>query len=200
MRNPHHPTRERLVEVVVGILHEKPAEEITMDEVLQASGISKGSLYHHFLDFSDLLDVALAAQFASYVDETIAGLTNLVAHVKSETDFWTGLGAITLESQAAENRPRRFTRLQVAARAARNEDFRQLLALEQGRLTVALADLVREGQHNGWLNQDIDPFSVAVLIQAYTLGRSLDDISDEHVDPVKWNALILRLVRKTLEP
>jgi len=199
VRNPHHPTRERLIEVVVDLLAVKSPEDISVDEVLHASGISKGSLYHHFVDFSDLIDVALARQFAHYVDVNIDQLAALTTQVTTLDEFWAGIAAMSVQTQSPENRPNRYARLQVVARAARNEAFRQLLSEEQTRLTEALTDLFREGQIRGWLAKDFDPKAAAILIQAYTLGRSLDDVTDEPVDPQKWTDLIVRLVRRTFE-
>jgi hypothetical protein len=36
--------------------------------------------------------------------------------------------------------------------------------------------------------------ATAVFIQAYTLGRVVDDISTEKVDPQKWNDLIGKII------
>lgn len=198
MRNRQHPTRERLVEVVVEILNDKAPEAITVDEVLTTSGISKGSLYHHFVDFHDLIDVALAQKFAAYVDVGIEQIVNLIHAVKTEEEFWAGIDEVTRISQAAENRDNRFNRIQILARAARSDVFRELLGVQQARLTSAYTDLIREGQIRRWLSNQFDAQAAAVLIQAYTLGRTIDDITDPHVDPDKWIDLINRLVRKTL--
>jgi hypothetical protein len=37
-----------------------------------------------------------------------------------------------------------------------------------------------------------------VLIQAYTLGRIVDDIVDEPVDPAAWNDLIMKVISQVL--
>lgn len=198
MRNRQHPTRERLIEVVVDLLNDKAPEDITVDEVLTTSGISKGSLYHHFVDFHDLIDVALAQKFAAYVDVGIEQIVTLLHSVKSEEDFWAGIDSVTRATQAVENRPNRFNRIQILARAARSEAFRELLGVQQARLTSAYTDLIREGQIRRWLSNQFDAQAAAVLIQAYTLGRTIDDITDPRVDPDKWIELINRLVRKTL--
>ena len=198
MRARQHPTRERLIDVVVDLLASKSPEEITVDEVLSTSGISKGSLYHHFVDFHDLIDVALAERFAAYVDVSIEQLVALMHSVKSEDEFWAGIDLITRESQAVSNRPNRANRVQILARATRSESFRKLLGIQQARLTEAYADLIREGQMRGWLTNQFDAHAAAVLIQAYTLGRTIDDVNEVSVDPEKWIDLVNRLVRRTL--
>ena len=41
-----HPTKETLIATVVAMLDEKALEDIRSEDVLEVSGISKGSLYH----------------------------------------------------------------------------------------------------------------------------------------------------------
>lgn len=198
MKRTQHPTRERLIEVTVELLDSKGPGEISVDEVLANSGISKGSLYHHFTDLADLVDEAISFRFARYVDASIEAIVPLVATAKSRDDLFTGLALITEQTQAVEFRPNRLERVQTVGRAARNPHLRDLINNEQRRLNGALADLIREGQIKGWFSRDFDAMSAAVLIQAYTLGRTLDDITEPHLDPQKWTALIHRLVEKTL--
>jgi AcrR family transcriptional regulator len=199
MKRAHHPTRERLIEVTVELLETKGPGEISVDEVLQISGISKGSLYHHFTDLADLVDAALVFRFAHYVDLTIAEISSIVSGAKTQEELFTGLARITNQTQSPEFRANRLERAQTVGRAVRNENLRGLLNSEQARLNGALADLVREGQAKGWFAAEVDPMATALLIQAYTLGRVLDDISDPNIDPAAWTSLIHRLVEKTLK-
>jgi hypothetical protein len=61
-------------------------------------------------------------------------------------------------------------------------------------MTNALQDLIDEAKRRGWIRTDIDAMATAVFIQAYTLGRVVDDISTEKVDPQKWNDLINKII------
>jgi len=72
------------------------------------------------------------------------------------------------------------------------------LAVEQQRLTDALADLIREAQAKGWGSTDFDPHVIAVFVQAYTLGRVLDEISESPIDNDQWVALIDHVVSASL--
>ncbi len=53
-----HPTKEELIQTVVVLLEGTTLNQITSEQVLAISGISRGSLYHHFEDFSELLELA----------------------------------------------------------------------------------------------------------------------------------------------
>ena len=53
-----HPTKAVLVRTVVELLDTQMPSEIHADNVLEISGISKGSLYHHFEDLGELVETA----------------------------------------------------------------------------------------------------------------------------------------------
>ena len=77
-----------------------------------------------------------------------------------------------------------------------NPRFQKALGAEQDRLTQALADLVSQAQTKGFADPALDPHSVAVFIQAYTLGRAVDEISDSEKNHEAWNHLIDLVVDK----
>jgi hypothetical protein len=74
--------------------------------------------------------------------------------------------------------------------AALSDRFRAALAAEQERLTNSITDLIRDSQNKGWINGSLDARSIAVFIQAYSLGRAVDDIAITQVDPASWTNLI----------
>jgi hypothetical protein len=50
----------------------------------------------------------------------------------------------------------------------------------------------------GWLSTDLSPKVVAVFIQATTLGRIVDDITDDPVDPEDWVNLVVTVMTRAL--
>lgn len=188
-----HPTRERLIDTVVVMLDGDHPDKINVDDVLLKSGISKGSLYHHFEDFNDLIESALVRRFSRTVDANIDAITALVAQATSQVEFLDGLHQVTIATQAQDRAPMRFERARALGMAGWNPRFQKVLGEEQRRLTEALTDLFREAQHKGWMNAQFDPHAAAVLIQAYTLGQVVNDIDDKPMSRDAWNALIHRL-------
>ncbi|MEY4472496.1 MAG: hypothetical protein RL671_800, partial [Pseudomonadota bacterium] len=83
----------------------------------------------------------------------------------------------------------------IIALAESNERLMQKLAVEQQRLTRALADLFAACQRKGWMRLDFDPAVASIFIQAYTLGRVIDDVSQDKVDPDHWDDFINQAIR-----
>jgi hypothetical protein len=79
-----------------------------------------------------------------------------------------------------------------------NERFRIALGKVQLELTDLFTAQFKLAQDKGWFNKDFDPRAGAVLIQAYTLGKIVDDIVDEPMDSEAWNSLIGLILDRAL--
>lgn len=193
-----HPTRERLVAETVLLLDEVPVEDISASLVLKRTGLSRGSLYHFFDDFFELLEAAYIRRFAANVEMSTAALRAIVDESVDQEEFLARLTRVTHATQARERMPFRFERARALARAERNERFRASLGAVQQELTDALTACVEQAQNRGLLNRDFSPRAVAVLIQAYTLGKLVDDIVPRPVEPQEWEQLIDLVARRAL--
>jgi AcrR family transcriptional regulator len=191
-----HPTKERLILTTVELMGGEHPDKVHVDQVLAESGISKGSLYHHFQDFSDLIESALIYRFSANVDRNIDAITNLVTSARSREEFFRGLGQVTAMTQGAELAPIRFERARALGIAGNSDRFRVKLGAEQQRVTDALTDLFREAQSKGWMNSEFDPRAAAVFIQSYTLGKVVDDVTPDPMSHEAWIALIGRITEK----
>ena len=193
-----HPTRDRLIETMAELLDGSDPEHITADQVLTTSGVSKGSLYHHFEDFEDLLEAALISRFSVNVDATIDGLAQILATVKSREELVSALREANAHDQAQSRAKFRLERARAAGLTYSSPRFHDALGVEQQRLTDAFTDLFIEAQNKGWMSTDINPRAAAVFVQAYTVGRVVDDIAPEKVDPQAWVDLLMTVIDKAI--
>ena len=195
-----HPTKRLLVESTISLLETQGAEQVTSDGVLQLSGVSKGSLYHHFADFSELMEYAQVFLFSKYVESSIDRIQALVAFAQTREDILAGLRQNTFSSQAPELARSRYFRVRAIATAIHNDRMREIFSVEQQRLTDSLAGLFAVAQSRGWATKRINPQTVGVFVQAYTIGRVIDDFPERHMDPEKWAELISTILEKLFFP
>ena len=189
-----HPTKALLIATTVTLLDTKLPNEIAVDEILEASGISKGSLYHHFEDLGELLEIAQVERYAAWVDRSVDALVQMISTVKTREDLVHGLKVITRFTQDPKYSHTRFQRARAIASAEHNPRFKKRLAEEQMRLTEALIDLINEARNKGLYASDFDAHAGAVLVQAYTLGMIVDDFVENQMDPEAWYSLIDKVV------
>lgn len=193
-----HPTARKLVDTVSVLLETQQPHDIGIEQVLRESGVSSGSLYHHFKDFSDLMDHALVEQYAQLARVQTAALAQVLDASASVDDLERNLHELIRQTHAKGMAPARAVRANIVSQAAVRPGLRELLAVEQDNLTGGIADVITQGQAKGWLWPDLDPRVLATFIQAYSLGRIVDDIADPGVDNDAWVGLIQRVVSSWL--
>jgi len=193
-----HPTRRYLLTATIQLFEVLSPEDITIDEVLKASNVSKGSLYHHFKDLADLLDQAMLAKFSMGVDEHIALIESVLQTASSQREVLEGFRTVTDISQQPSLRDQRTFRMNLLLRADREPALATKLAVEQRRLTDALEVQIQRMQVLGWVRSDFNARAAAVLIQAYSIGRRVDQIVEDSVLQGDWNTLIYRVIEQGL--
>jgi AcrR family transcriptional regulator len=164
--------------------------------VLQSAGVSSGSLYHHFADFPDLVNHALVAKYAQFADLQIAGMQHALDNSSTARDYEANLHALIGSTHAAGNGPMRVQRALIVAQGAVRDGMRQLLTVEQNRLTDGLAAIIGQAQANGWVQPGLDPRVLATFVQAYSVGRVVDDVADPGVDSDHWVAFIRHMISR----
>jgi AcrR family transcriptional regulator len=190
-----HPTKSHLIETAVALINEHGPHNFTVDQLLDMSKISKGSLYHHFEDFNDVIIAAQVERFAQYVEEDIAGITQVLLVATSREDLLNRLDTVSLIAHSEDRAKRRGDRMEILSSARHSEKMKLALGPVQARLTAAFADLIREMQSRLWVTTEISPEAVAVFIQAYSLGLVVNDASSERIDMAAWHQLMSRVLR-----
>ena len=193
-----HPTKRALVQTVLDQLKTKKALDLTSELILEKSGISKGSLYHHFEDFDDLIETAQVFRYAAYVDQSIHLLTKVFQTAKNKEEMITELKKVTRFTQSPDLMPQRMDRATSISLANANPRMMKKMNAQQDRLNEAIIDIFREARDRGWINKEIDLHAGALFIQAYTLGIIINDVSGKKIDITAWDELIDMFLEKVI--
>ena len=193
-----HPTKRALVQTVLNELKTKKALDLTSELILEKSGISKGSLYHHFEDFDDLIETAQVFRYAAYVDQSIHLLTKVFQISKNRDEMVAELKKVTRFTQSPDLMPQRMDRATSISLANANPRMMKKMHAQQDRLNEAIIDIFREARDRGWINKEIDLHAGAIFIQAYTLGVIINDVSGTKVNANAWEELIDLFLEKVI--
>ncbi len=186
--------REALISACERLLRAHAPAEITTAMLLAEADVARGTLYHHFESASALVETTLLKAFSKHVDANITALWALAEHSQDQAEFADGLRQVTKISQSAARQDTRFARTRLIAYSETSASLRKMLAREQERLTTAIEAIVVTSQKKGWVKRSIKPRAAAVLIQAYTLGKIVDDVAETRMPEADWNALIDEVV------
>lgn len=193
-----HPTKALLLETAVMLIDDRGPQGFTVEELLETSGISKGSMYHHFEDFTDVIESAEVFRFARSIDEDIREIVTVMRTVSSRQEMFDRFRQITEVASSPNRASSRYDRAMIIGLAARSPRLAAALAAEQDRLTDALADVAREFQERGFLKNGTDSRMIAVFVQAYSFGKVVDDIAGHKVSQSQWVDAVSQIVETIL--
>ena len=176
------------------LLGKKKRHEISSDEILEISGVSKGSMYHHYKDLPALIEAAQVARYSMWIDMSIEQITTALRSVKTSEDLYNMLKLVTETTQSAERKGARAERAGTLSDAHQNPEMSKSMGEETKRLTEALRDLTQEAINKGTFREDVDAKAFAVFIQSYTLGKIVDDFTDEPLGDQRWNDFIMKML------
>jgi AcrR family transcriptional regulator len=186
-------TKERLLNVAIKFLESQPFDSITSEQIIIESGFSKGSLYHHYEDFSDLLEAAQVRRFANYVREA---LEDLIGYVENNSDpilVRRSFHELALAEQFTDSLSFRLKRFQIIYSAATNERMRQRIGPVQEELTQKWMRIYNICLARGWTKHKLDARAVSVLLQSTIVGRVVDDSATKHIDTADWIRTLIYL-------
>jgi len=182
------------VETVASLLESKRQNEIFVDEVLKLSGVSKGSLYHHFKDLEELIETSHIYRYSKWIDNSIDFLTSRVATAKTQKELRKWLQILTVHTQSDERKGARAERAQALSACLHNPRMEEQMGREIKRLTEAIADVTEEVKNKGLFRKDIDSKVLATFIQAYSLGKIVNDYNPSGASEEEWNRFIMEII------
>ena len=198
LQQAEHPTKATLVECARRLITRVGVDALTVEMVLAESGVSKGSLYHHFKDFDALIETVQLRCFSEFVDEDISFLEAALGSATSRDELRTNLEAIVPLGHDPERAPHRIDRARILGSSGHRVDFTQALSREQERLRRRGEQLIAEAQAKGWVNRSLAPRALASFILGFTFGRVLDDVCEEHVSAGDWNDVVRQFMDRVL--
>ena len=195
MSAPLHPTAEKLMQTVSDMLDSDNPHDILVDEVLKRSGVQRGSLYHFFGDFPSLVRATLLHRFSANVAADGVAMMSVAQNAISKEDYWNKIRELSALTQVPERAAVRAERARLISLVSSDPDFAAALAIEQQRVTDAMAEAIALAQGKGWVDSGLDARAIAVFLQAYSLGRSVDDVSAHNIDNGLWQDVVERAIR-----
>lgn len=182
--------RERILDVVLELLEAGGETAVRIDEVRDRSGASIGSIYHHFGDRDGLIVAGQVRRFARYAEAEIAALSDIVRNARDSAAFRRAIRTLTTQTSSDLRRAERWARIAVlgstVGRPGLHEEVRRL----QTRLTDEFQAHIAQGQARGFFRSDLDARSVAHFVEAYSLGRALNDLDEHAVDDADWERVV----------
>ena len=133
--------KDGLIDAAIILLENHLPQDISAEMIINIAKVSRGYLYYHFNDLSELIETALVRTFTKSVDLSIELMTRLLDEVSTPEELYEAIRDMTVVNQSADRRETRFNRIRLLGLASQNPRFAAKLAIEQRRLTSSHAAL-----------------------------------------------------------
>ena len=183
-------TRDRVIDVVLELLEDGGEVAVRIDEVRDRSGVSIGSIYHHFGDRDGMIVAAQVRRFARFAEAEIAALSDIVERSSNVTHFRRALRQLTLHTSSELRVAERWARVAVLASTVGRPELAEEVRAIQTRLTDEFQAHVAQGQARGFFRDDLDARSVALFVEAYSLGLVLNEMDARPVGEKQWEKVV----------
>ncbi|MDP4705203.1 MAG: TetR/AcrR family transcriptional regulator, partial [Ilumatobacteraceae bacterium] len=188
-RTVEHATHRALIDCGVELAKEFGMYGYTVEQLLTKSGISKGSLYHHFEDFVDLVECVQVRIFTEYVELDIAAIQRALDAATDRQKFFELISLITRTAVQPQRTESRLQRARIISATEGRERFAARIGEEQKLLNDQMTQVISVGQERGWIVPYLDAHALAIFVQGYAFGLLLNDVAAEKIVSEDWVAV-----------
>lgn len=174
---PDPSTRQRLIDATLAVIDEHGVDAVKVTDVAERANTTTGSLYWFFKNRQALVNAALAERYVTHMRATLDS-------VEGSFDRLFTYKVDPLEPTRVEARRRQ---IRVLADALDDPDLSDAVTAIQREFLRRATSFVQEAQKAGIARPDIDPYSVALYIQAMAIGLAVIDLApDLAPDREEW--------------
>jgi AcrR family transcriptional regulator len=193
-----HATHRALIDSGVELAKEFGMYGFTVEQLLTKSGISKGSLYHHFEDFVDLVECVQVRIFTEYVELDSSAIQRALDAATDRDKFVNLISLITRTALQPQRSTSRIQRARIISATQGRERFATRIGHEQKLLNDQMKRVISVGQERGWIPPHFDAHALALFVQGYAFGLILNDVTEERVGAEEMAVVIDSVIANLL--
>ncbi|MFV8309489.1 TetR family transcriptional regulator [Mycobacteroides chelonae] len=149
-------TRRRLVEVATQLFALNGFTSVTTTSLSEAAGVTRGALYHHFANMTEVME----AVFERAEGVLVAEVNRALARIESPRQRFLAIGSAVLDVLAREPTVQRI----VFVEAPMALGWSRWRALDGGQSLGLIRDILEELADRGELVEGVEPQTAAQLI------------------------------------
>jgi AcrR family transcriptional regulator len=187
-----HATIRRAIDVAADLIDERGEDGVRLQDIVEISGVSAGSLTHHFGSREGLIAAALMERYDRAAQQRARSFD---IDTSDPARFAAGMAAMLASSAAGERDAWRSARLRALSHSRRRPELRAALVTSLDPLEQDMAQRVAQAPERLDAGGSVHPRALVVFSEAYSAGRIVDTVFGEVLPIEEWAALFARLVR-----
>lgn len=195
LENTDSEIRARLVESALVMIDRDGIDGARLRDIVDHAGMTTGSLYWFFKNRRALVNAALAERYIRKMTSITEVAEQIIGEGLVIGDPLDLLGEIAIRVADTDRVQARRERVQVLAAALDDPILGKQVAEVERRLSAQITDVIRTAQDKGIIRDDVDAYSIAVLVQSTTIGLASVDLAEDLMpNEEAWTFLMHRVV------
>jgi AcrR family transcriptional regulator len=193
-------TIEKVLHAAEVEMNEHGYVKFNLDRVIEASGVSRSSVYHHFGGRDGLIAALETETVMKSLNRALFQLdAALEQYTSGEEAFELIILGVRISGQSSQRqiRQRRISSLAAAHSASA---IREVLSAHQRQGSEDFARILAKLRDRGLCNPIEPVLGLAYLIQSLLVGRILVDISDDPTIDKDWEDATIEALRLMVRP
>jgi len=184
-------TIAKLIEATDAAIREGGEAAVRIQEISEKTGVSIGSIYHHFGDRDGLIRATHAHNYSVVIESDIPAVMNFMASVNSTTQLAESYDEMFQFVKKHFTSQSALERAAIIGTTVGRPAMQQELSRVQHQLNERITEVLCLAAQRGMLKTHLNPRAAAMVILGLMLGRAVAELDTEPVSDDEWTTAAL---------
>lgn len=187
-RSDGRDTMGKVIQFATAELELHGSVKFNLDRVIEESGVSRSSVYHHFGNRDGVLAAIEIGRFTNFMMTGVVAVRELLSEMSDIEEWLTAIDEMLISGNSTDARAQRVQRVSTLVVAQENEKLMSALAKVQMEGTKHLAETLQMAVSRGLMHPTAPTLGIAYIFQSILVGRILVDLDEDPEANSAWVA------------
>jgi len=199
-RSDGRETMSRVMKFAMAEFNKVGPDDFNLDRVLEKSGVSRSSVYHHFGGRHGVIAALEAKLVEKDVDLNNIGLREFVNVANNAQEILAVIKLEITQGSKQEDKVTRQRRVSTFVAAQRSELLYEVLQSKQRQATEYLCETLQIATSRGLIKPRVPEMGIAQIMLSLLFGRILVDLVGDETSDQLWTQATLESLEYLLNP
>jgi len=199
-RSDGRETMSRVMKFAVAEFNKVGPDDFNLDRVLEKSGVSRSSVYHHFGGRYGVIAAVEAKLVEKDIDVNNIGLREFVNVANNAQEILAVIKLEIAQGSKQEDKVTRQRRVSTFVAAQRSELLYEVLQSKQRQATEYLCETLQIATSRGLIKPRVPEMGIAQIMLSLLFGRILVDLVGDETSDQLWTQATLESLEYLLNP